>query len=102
MTTSTVRKGACAHESEARNGTTGDRTPDAVLVWQQINAWVWVSECGRFKIERFIIGEHEGIHDDYTWPDRYRALQRTPEWYFEAAPSEGSLAAAKQACEGLT
>ena len=81
------------------------RTRDAdppKLVWSQANAWVWITECGRFRIERFVIGTHEGIRDDgYTWPDRYRVIKRTANWWSEAAPSEGSLLAAQQVCEGL-
>jgi hypothetical protein len=89
------------HEPHTRNRATGDQPNARKLVWQQVSAWVWVSECGTFRIERFIIGEHEGVNDNFTWPDRYRALKRTPEWYFEAAPSEGGLAAAQRVCEGL-
>lgn len=77
--------------------------PDAALVWQPIvQNWVWASECGRFKIERFVTGEHERLGTGFTWPDRYRALRHTPQWYFEAAPSELTLDAAKRVCEGLT
>lgn len=79
-----------------------DQPAHAELVWQQINAWVWVSECGRFKIERFIPGYHESVGRGFTWPDRYRVLKHTPAWYFEVAPSELTLAAAQAVCEGLT
>jgi hypothetical protein len=71
------------------------------LVWDQINAWVWVSQCGRFKIERFVTGDHESIGHKFTWPERYRVLKHTPEWYFESSPSELTLVAAKKVCEGL-
>jgi hypothetical protein len=71
------------------------------LVWDQINAWVWVSQCGRFKIERFVTGEHERVGTGFGWPERYRVLRHTPEWYFEH-PSEVSLEAAKHACEDLS
>jgi len=70
------------------------------LVWEQINAWVWVSVCGKFKIERFIVSEHELLGTGFTWPERFRVLKHTPEWYYEH-PSEPTLAAAKAACEKL-
>lgn len=76
-----------------------DPAPTGVLVWQQLSAWVWATECGRFKIERFIPGDHESVGHGFTWPDRYRILKRTPEWYFECAPPEAGLDAAKRACE---
>lgn len=60
-----------------------------------------MSECGNFKLERFIIGEHEAIHDEHPWPERFRVLKRTPEWWGEIAPSEPTLALAKHACEGV-
>lgn len=91
---------ADADESETRNGITGSRATTPVLVWRQLSRWSWETECGRFRIERFIVGTHEGIRDDgYTWPDRFRALKRTAEWNFEFAPNEGSLAAAQQTCK---
>lgn len=78
-----------------------DSTPTRILVWEQINAWVWATKCGRFKIERFIPGDHESVGHGYTWPDRFRVLKHTPEWYADLG-SELSLAAAQRACEGLT
>lgn len=90
-----------AHEPEARNRERADQANAGVLVWRQLSRWAWETNCQRFRIERFIVGQHEGITDDFTWPDRYRVLKRTPEWWFEASPSEGGLDAAKRACEGL-
>lgn len=89
------------HEPEARDGDASDIADTSKLVWRQLSAWAWESACGTFRIERFIVGEHDGI-DDFPWPDRYRVLKRTPEWWFEAAPSEGSLDAAQRACEEMT
>jgi hypothetical protein len=76
-------------------------TPTGVLVWEQITQWVWASECGRFKIERFITGDHELCGTGFPWPERFRVLKRTPEWYGDIG-AWVSLSAAQRACEGLT
>ena len=73
----------------------------AELVWEAINAWVWVSQCGRFKIERYVTGEHELLGTGFTWPERFRVLRHTPTWYYEFAPSQADLESAKKACEGV-
>lgn len=92
-----------AHDPQTGDGErSGDAHPDE-LVWDTVAPnWVWASRCGRFKIERFVTGGgHERVGTSFTWPDRFRALKRAPEWYFEAAPSEPTIDAAKRACEAL-
>jgi hypothetical protein len=84
-------------EKQNRHGR--DQPETVGLVWQQINNWVWASECGRYKIERFIPGDHELL--GLPWPERFRVLKRTPEWYGDLG-SEPSLADAQRVCEGLT
>lgn len=86
------------YEPEIGHATDNPSTPK--LVWRQLSRWAWESECGQFRIERFVIGEHEGI-DDFPWPDRFRVHKRSPEWWGEVAPSEGSLASAQEAAEKL-
>lgn len=90
-----------AHESEAGNRERADQAHAGVLVWRQLSRWTWETQCGRFRIERFVPGTHEGIRESDHIASRYRALRRTPEWWFEAAPNEASLDAAQRACEGI-
>jgi len=71
------------------------------LVWDQLSAWVWASQCGRFKIERYITGDREAVGSGFMWPERFRVLRHTPNWYFEFAPSQVDLESAKKACEGV-
>ena len=81
---------------------TGSGKPDsAQLVWEAINSWVWVSQCGRFKIERFVSREHALPGTGFDWRERYRVLKHNPEWYYEFAPSQVDLESAKKACEGV-
>lgn len=75
-----------------------DQQSIARLVWSKVSNWVWVTECGRFKIERFIADE--GIRD-HPWREGWRVLKHTPEWYFHA-DTQPTLAAAQAACEGMT
>jgi len=78
-----------------------DPTPIGVLVWEQVSPWTWASECGRFKIERFVTGDHEILGTGFQWPERFRVLKRTPEWYGDMG-AWVSLEAAQRACEALT
>ena len=60
------------------------------LVWRQEDRWSWFSECGRYKIERFVGPD--------TGTDRYRSLARNPEWYGEVG-NEPTLDDAKRVCQ---
>jgi hypothetical protein len=88
------------HRLEDEHAGPGESDP-AELVWEAVNAWVWCSTCGKFRIERFVTGDHEALGTGFTWPERYRVLRHTPQWYFEFAPSQENLDAAKKVCEGL-
>ena len=86
-------------ELKAGNRERVSQAPAAILVWRQLSKWTWESDCGRFMIERFIIGNHERIREDYQSISRYRVFRRNPEWDFEFAPNEDNLVTAKEVCE---
>lgn len=86
-------------ESQAGNGIgSGDAHPNK-LVWCGINEWVQETNCGRYRIERFVAGLIRDIKLERPGPNRYRALKRAPEWWGEFCPPAESADLAKQACE---
>lgn len=89
------------HEPEAGNRERADQAHVGVLVWRQLSRWAWETECGRFRIERFIPGAHEGIREADHIASRFRVLKHTAEWWGEIAPIEASLDASQRACEGF-
>lgn len=86
-------------EPQTGNRTRAGRSDAPVLVWRQLSRWSWETECGRFRIERFTVAEHERIQEDYVPPSRYRILKRSAEWDYEFSPNEGSLNEAQDACQ---
>ena len=93
MTTSTARKQEVAHDP-------GSRKPDpAALVWEQLNDWMWTSAGGRYRLERFVTGQHEAFGGGFHWPERYRILKCVPEWCHEFAPPEEDIDIAKRRCQ---
>jgi len=68
------------------------------LVWIRAGRWDWFSECCKFTIHRFVVGEHELLGTGFPWPDRYRVRQRTTRGYEDIA-NEPTLDAAKRVCE---
>lgn len=98
MTTCVTR---CPDEQETGDNRGLDQPRAVRLVWSQVTPWVWITACGRFKIERFVPGVIRDIALTREGPDRYRILKRTSEWYADVWPTETDLEVAKQACEGL-
>lgn len=88
-----------AREPEAGNGSPVSGAHAQLLVWRQIDRWRWETECGRYRIERFIPGLYEGIRESDQPLSRYRVLKRNPEWDFQFAQNEGTLTSAQHTCE---
>lgn len=59
------------------------------LVWRKVSPWVIETNNGRYRIEKFAVGN--------TF--RYRILKILSEWFFELAPSEDTAEAAQKICE---
>jgi len=59
------------------------------LVWRKTSDWIIETNNGRYRIEKFAVGN----------AFRYRILKILSEWFFELAPSEASAEAAKKICE---
>jgi len=59
------------------------------LVWRKTSPWVIETNNGRYRIEKFAVG------NDF----RYRILKVLNEWFIELAPSEATAEAAQKICE---
>ena len=82
MTISTPQKQAC-HDDGSR------KSDPPKLVWRKVSPWVIETNNGRYRIERFAVGN----------VFRYRILKILSEWFFELAPSETTAEAARKICE---
>lgn len=74
-------------KSDERDG--GHQPQAAGLVWRKVSPWVIETPDGRYRIERFAVGNNF----------RYRILKILSEWYFELSPSETDPDIAKQICQ---
>jgi len=71
-------------------GFDGSRKSDpAKLVWRKVSPWVIETNNGRYRIEKFAVGN----------VFRYRILKVLNEWFVELAPSEATTDAAKKVVE---
>ena len=73
-----------AHERDGR-----DQQEAARLVWRKVSPWIIETNDGRYRIEKFAVGNIF----------RYRVFKILSEWFVELAPSETSAEAAKKTCE---
>jgi len=70
-----------------RDGRNQQETPR--LVWRKVSPWIIETNNGRYRIEKFAVGNIF----------RYRVLKILSEWFIELAPSEISAEAAKKVVE---
>lgn len=85
---------------EAQKINNGRDQQEAVgLAWHETDPWTFQSNCGRYRIERFVPGDHEAIYDATKPTARYRILKLTPNWWGEISGSETDLETCKAICE---
>jgi hypothetical protein len=81
---SATKNGALSDERDE-----GDQPQTVGLVWRKVSPWVIETNNGRYRIEKFAVGNIF----------RYRILKILNEWYFELAPTETTAEAAKEICQ---